>query len=149
HGATWMTLSCGGNDIILQPHGFGVDLDQYKRNIDRIAKRAAAWNVNLVILTPTPIGPDLTSANNQMLQKYNEFLRQYAKDHHLLLADVNSVFTAALRKNPGKPLFFDATHPNADGQFIIGMTVLRALGVPDSDMPRLEAALRKDEAAGR
>jgi len=147
-GANWMTLSCGVNDVHMQSNKMGVDLEKYKKNVEWMVAKAAAWNVRVVLLTPTPIGEDLESENNKKLAAYVEFLRTFAKEKNIPLADCNAAFQTVLKSPadkpfpPGKRLLVDGLHPNDEGQFLMGLSVLRAMGVPESEMPRIEQTLR-------
>lgn len=85
------------------------------------------------------------------LDTYNAFLRSYAKEKNLPLADVNAAFCdhlnaatpEAAHETPGRRLLADGLHPNDAGQFLMAMTVLKAMGIPESDLPRIEKALRE------
>jgi len=150
-GANWMTISCGVNDVAGQEHGYGCDLESFKKNVAGMVAKAQGWNVRVVLLTTTPIGEDINSKNNQKLAAYNDFLRSFAREKKLLLADVNAAFWAVLNSKPpagaavvpGKRLMADGLHPNDAGQFLMATTILEALGVPRADMPRVEKALRE------
>ena len=147
-GADWMTVSCGVNDIALQKKGFGVDLENYKKNVTSILDQANAKKVKVVLLTATPIGEDPNSPENQMQIGYNQFLRDTAKERNLPLADVNAAFWEVIKAHPGPiglpaqyiqgRLLADGIHPNVDGQRIMAETVLLTLGVPKDDLPKLE-----------
>jgi len=148
-GANWMTLSCGVNDVHLSP---GVGLEAYKKNVETMVAKAQSWNVRVVILTATPIGEDANSPNNQKLAAYNEFLRSFAAEKKLPLADMNAAFWKVLNSPPdaggfapGKRLLADGLHPNDTGQFLMAVTLLEALGVPATDMPQVQKAM--EEAA--
>ena len=53
---TWMTLSCGVNDVW---HGErGVPLSAYKKNITEIVEKAQAAGIKVMILTATMIGEE-------------------------------------------------------------------------------------------
>src|SRR4028119_438040 len=89
---TWMTLSCGVNDVM---HGArGVPLEDYKTNITAILDRCEQAGVKVVILTATQIGLPITGSANVKLAGYNAFLRETAKTRNLPLADVNAAMAA-------------------------------------------------------
>ena len=69
---TWMTLSCGVNDVW---HGAnGVLLDAYQKNITEIVEKAQASGIQVMILTSTMINEDAKNDTNQKLAPYNEWL---------------------------------------------------------------------------
>ena len=51
-----------------------------------------------VILTSTMIGEDQPNPNNQKLVAYNEFLRTFAKERKLPLADLNAQMQESVKK---------------------------------------------------
>lgn len=132
---TWMTLSCGVNDVW---HGAtGVPLDQYKTNITALVDQAQAAGVKVVILTATMIGEDAANANNVKLIPYNDFLRQLAKDKHCLLADLNADMQSTLKPGvKGLQLTRDGVHMNPFGDQMMASSVLRALGLNDSQIQK-------------
>ena len=92
---TWMTLSCGVNDVW---HGAnGVPLPQYKTNITAIIEQAQAAGIKVMVLTATVITEQQDNPNNQKLAAYNEFLRALAKEKGCLLADLNADMWAGLK----------------------------------------------------
>ncbi|HEY0008960.1 MAG TPA: GDSL-type esterase/lipase family protein, partial [Tepidisphaeraceae bacterium] len=87
---TWMTLSCGVNDVMHK----AVELEEYKKNVTAILDRCEKAGVKVVVLTATQIGLPVTGAANVKLADYNAFLRDTAKARNLLLADVNAAMVA-------------------------------------------------------
>jgi lysophospholipase L1-like esterase len=137
----WMTLSCGVNDVW---HGkTGVELDQYKKNIADIVDRATAAGIKVIILTSTPIGED-SNDNNKKLADYNEYLRQLAKEKKLPLVDLAATFDQTLKAKPAVPgttlLTVDGVHMNPAGNVLMAKGVLKALGVPEADFAKVDAA---------
>jgi lysophospholipase L1-like esterase len=148
-GVNWMTLSCGVNDVLLQKKGHGVPLDKYKENVTAILDAAKAASVQVILLTPTPVGEDLQGDNNKLLQGYLDFLHDIAKQRGLILADMNGPFRAEITAHPGPEgtpstynqgrLLADNVHPNFKGQHLMAEILLLALGVPKDDLPKAEA----------
>ena len=131
---TWMTLSCGVNDVM---HGDkGVELEPYKANITKLVDQAQAAGVKVMILTATMIQEDATNPANVKLAAYNDFLRQLAKEKHCLLADLNADMQAAL--NPGikgrNQLTRDGVHMNPFGDQMMATGVLRAFGLNENQI---------------
>lgn len=127
---TWMTLSCGVNDVW---HGKnGVPLDQYKIKISDILDRCEQAGVKVVILTPTMITEDPDAELNKQLEDYNEWLRDEARKRKLPLADLNKLMRETLEKLPpakGNRLTRDGVHMAFDGNVMMAIGVLKALGV--------------------
>jgi lysophospholipase L1-like esterase len=137
---TWMTLSCGVNDVW---HGErGVPLDQYKTNIATIISKCEAAGVKVIVLTATVIGEDLQNDTNGKLAPYNEFLRQFAKEKGCRLADLNSLFQEAIRAGDGhgRLLTSDGVHMNPSGDQLMARGVLRAMGLDDAQMQKAKAS---------
>lgn len=66
---TWMTLSCGVNDVW---HGAkGVELPDYKKNITEIVDKAQKAGIKVMILTSTMIKEDAGNDLNKKLAAYN------------------------------------------------------------------------------
>ncbi len=135
----WMTLSCGVNDVW---HGAnGVDLETYKQNITAIVDKATAQGIKVVILTATPIGED-DNGNNQKLVAYNDFLRQFAKERNLPLADLNADFHTALQKfmisSSSRYLTVDGVHMNSEGNVLMAKGCLRAFGLSPQNVDKIE-----------
>ena len=136
----WMTLSCGVNDVW---HGAnGVPLDQYKTNITSIVDQAQATGIKVVIMTSTMIGEE-DNANNQKLAAYNDFLRGLAAQRKLPITDLNADEHAELAAmaqeapNKGNVLTMDGVHPNGLGNEMMAAGLLKAFGVPATDVAKL------------
>ena len=154
----WMTLSCGVNDVW---HGKGgVPLDDaqaasqtyekrgnepekgtYKKNIAAIIEKAQAAGVQPVILTATVIKEDLNTPENKALAPYNDFLRQLAKDKKVRIADLNTTFQEKIKaaNTPGKNTFTgDGVHMNGEGNKLMALGVLKALGLDDAQLKKAQ-----------
>lgn len=137
----WMTLSCGVNDVW---HGRdGVALDPYEKNITSIVDQAQAAGIKVVILTATPIGEDLDNSANKLLAPYNDFLRKFAADRHLPLADENQAYQDAIKAAPAAPgtrvlTHDDGVHPDSSGHIVMAKTLLAALGATPDQLAKLE-----------
>ncbi len=165
----WMTLSCGVNDVW---HGAnGVPLNDataaagtftsrpnepekgtYEKNITQIINQAAAAGARPVVLTATVIKEDLGSAENAKLAPYNDFLRKLASEKKLPIADLNAQFQDRIKQlnAPGKNMLTtDGVHMNTDGNKLMAIGVLKALGLNDAELKKAEAAWKplEEEAA--
>jgi len=134
---TWMTLSCGVNDVW---HGKrGVALEPYKKNMTEIVTRCQAAGIKVMILTSTMIREDQSGDLNQKLLPYNAVLRELAKEKKCLLVDLNADMQEALKKFPptakkGKQLTKDGVHMNALGNYMMAKGVLKAFGLSDQQL---------------
>ncbi len=136
---TWMTLSCGVNDVW---HGAkGVPLDQYKKNITEMIDRCQSAGISVLIMTATMIQEDQSNALNQQLVAYNDFLRNLAREKHCRLADLNAEMQEALKEPSAKPtgrfLTIDGVHMNPAGNEIMAIGVLKGFGL---DGPQIQKA---------
>jgi lysophospholipase L1-like esterase len=131
---TWMTLSCGVNDVW---HGAnGVPLPQYKTNITTIIEQAQAAGTRIMVLTATVISEQEDNPNNQKLVAYNDFLRTLAKERGCLLADLNADMWTGLKASPGKRDVYtvDGVHMNAQGNCLMATGVLRTFGLTETQI---------------
>jgi lysophospholipase L1-like esterase len=140
----WVTISCGVNDVW---HGAGgVPLDGYKEKMTDIVSRCKAAGIKVMLLTSTPIGEEISNANNQKLVPYNDFLRQLAKDQDCLLADLSADMQDALKKRTADPhpngnlLTIDGVHMNPLGNCVMAIGILRAFGADDAQINQAQAA---------
>ena len=138
---TWMTLSCGVNDVW---HGEkGVPLDEYKVNITQMVEQCQAVGIKVMILTATMIGEDAPNKHNKKLKGYNDFLRALAQEKNCLLADVNadmqSIIAQADENKKGKNgrvLTADGVHMNTAGNKMMALGVLKAFGMSEAQLEK-------------
>ena len=146
--ATWMTLSCGVNDV--NQVRFGVPLEQFKTNVTGIVTKAQAAGIKVMVLTASPSSENLENVKNQTLARYNDFLREIAKEKKCLLADINADFQKIIKEHkdedaksarPGHYLMADDLHPNFErGNAVMARAVLRGFGLGDAEMAKAEEA---------
>lgn len=138
HDPTWVSVSCGVNDVWHQFSGAsgGVPLEDYKKNMREIVTRIKDAGANVILLTATPIYEDTSSKENQMLDNYNTFLRELAKEEDLLLADLSKAFhdRLALKRRDENLLTTDGVHMNPRGNRLMARTILQALGARHPQM---------------
>ena len=162
----WMTLSCGVNDVWHGPRGVPLDdamaksgtyddkvatRGTYKKNITAIIDQAQAAGVKPVMLTATVIQENLDSKENGLLAPYNAFLRVLAKEKKIPLADLNAMFQERIKaenKPNVKVLTSDGVHMNVEGNKLMAVGVLQALGLNAAELDRAKAAWPPLEAAG-
>jgi lysophospholipase L1-like esterase len=138
---TWMTLSCGVNDVM---HGArGVEIEPYKTNITAILDRCRQAGVKVVILTATQIGLPVTNAENVKMAGYNAFLRETAKARNLPLADLNAAMVAeqASLEKAGikRSLTTDGVHMNIYGNLVMAKGVLSTFGLDNRQLTAVQA----------
>lgn len=134
---TWMTLSCGVNDVWRGTNG--VAIDAFKTNVTAIVDGAQAQGIRVMILTATMIQEDPAHTNNQKLAAYNQFLRGLAAEKKCLLADLNvdmhkAIAEGRARGRKGNLLTNDGVHMNGDGNQMMALGVLRAFGLGDAEL---------------
>ncbi|MDB6006591.1 MAG: hypothetical protein JWR15_3578 [Prosthecobacter sp.] len=162
----WMTLSCGVNDVWHGPRGVPLDdamaksgtyddkvatRGTYKKNITAIINQAQAAGVKPVILTATVIQENLDSKENGLIAPYNAFLREFAKEKKIPLADLNAMFQERIKaenKPNVKVLTSDGVHMNGEGNKLMAVGVLQALGLNAAELDKAKAAWPALEAAG-
>ena len=124
----------------------------YKKNITAILDRAAAAGVKPVVLTATVIQEKLDSKENGLLAPYNEFLRQLAKEKGAPLADLNAMFHERLKaenKPDVKVLTSDGVHMNNEGNKLMALGVLQALGLNQPELEKAKASWPALEEAAK
>ena len=142
---TFMALSCGVNDVWHADWGKGVPLEEYKANISAILDKAAASNVEVVVLSPTLIGEDHLNAKNRKLDPYVAWLREEAYRRGLRYEDLTTRMRDHLRylqyvdqklggSGKGNMATVDGVHMNYHGNMMMACGVLNALGVTQEQM---------------
>lgn len=161
----WMTLSCGVNDVWHGPRGVPFDdamaksgtyddkvstRGTYKKNITAIIDQAQAAGVKPVMLTATVIQENLDNKENGLLAPYNAFLRELAKEKKIPLADLNAMFQERIKaenKPNVKVLTSDGVHMNVEGNKLMAVGVLQALGLNAAELDKAKASWPPLEAA--
>jgi len=137
---TWMTLSCGFNDM--SPYcSWQVSIEDFKKNVTEILDKAQAAGVKVVMLTPTLLQDNPEDSEfNQKAKPYVEFMRQIAKDRNLPLADMNEAHRAEVKrlKDAKAPygLQADGIHMNPHGDQMMATVVLRTFGLTDEQIAK-------------
>ncbi len=136
-----MTLLCGTND---NPN-HGLSLEESKKNIREIVEKTQAAGIKVIILTMPVRGGNLKEND------YNEFIRAFAKEKKIPLADVFAEMKKTLSeynaKNPSLPqksppllTIADGTHMNQRGNQVIAQCVLTVLGLSPEQISKVKAA---------
>lgn len=131
---TWMTLSCGVNDVW---HGKrGIPLEQYKINIRKIVDQTQQAGIKVMILTATMITENKNNPKNLKLDKYNDFLRRLAKEKNCILVDLNQAMKDAIEKAGGfnkkkNHLTRDGVHMDIEGDMMMAKGILQDFGLTE------------------
>ncbi|MBC8102277.1 MAG: SGNH/GDSL hydrolase family protein [Cytophagales bacterium] len=138
HRPDWVTVSVGINDVW---HGLndggksGVPLGTYREGLAELTDRLVASGANVVLLPPTVIGEDLSSAGNVALRDYRAAVHAIAASRGLLIAPTDTDLDTALVANlptvggePGKTLTSDGVHLRPAGDAVLAAAVLKTLG---------------------
>jgi lysophospholipase L1-like esterase len=138
-----VTISVGVNDVW---HGFydnhplgdgprGVRLQDYRKNVEEMIRRAKVDGLRTVVLSTTVIHEDLENRENAKLVGYNAALRDLARIHGGLFVDFQRPFHALIhdyRATGARDdlLTVDGVHMNPLGNKVMADTILTALDVP-------------------
>lgn len=136
----WMTLMCGTND---NPN-HGLSLEESKKNIRTIVETAQAAGIKILMLTMPVRGGNLHE------NAYNAFIREFAQEKNIPLADVFAEMKKTLveykAEHPGllpnsPPLLTvaDGTHMNPRGNQVIAECVLTAFGLSPEQISKVKA----------
>ena len=133
HHPDVVTLSIGINDVwrALDSPGLGLDvpLPTYQRVVSEVLDRLLAAGARPVVLTTSVIGEDLDSSGNAMLAPYNDTLSALAAERSLRVAEVNAAFRRVLAVPHPPTLTTDGVHLNHQGNVVMALAVLEALGI--------------------
>jgi len=138
-----VTISVGVNDVW---HGFydnhpegdgprGVKLEDYRKNVEEMVRRASDAKIKVVLLSTTVIHEDLENRENAKLVGYNAALRDIARSHNCHFIDFQKPFAALIRayRSAGARdllLTVDGVHMNPLGNKVMANTILTGLDVP-------------------
>ena len=137
----WMTLMCGTND---NPN-HGLPLEESKNNIRTIVEKTQAAGIKVLILTMPVRGGNLNE------NAYNEFIREFAKEKGIPIADVFAEMKKTLMeykaehpdlppKSPPLLTIADGTHMNPRGNQVIAECVLAAFGLSPEQLSKAKAS---------
>ncbi len=150
---TYMTLSCGVNDVWHQDSNRGILLPQYKENVIKIIDQCKAAGVKVILFTATMITENIDDPKNQRLIPYNDFLRTIAKEKGCTLVDMNAEMqkrVANFRARTGLKanfLTYDGVHMDFLGDVMMARMVLKhGFGFTDDEMKKANDAIGKARA---
>ena len=141
--ATWMTLSCGINDVW---HGKnGIPLEQYKKEVTEIADKADRASVKLMILSATIFERDpIDGQKNAQLAPYNAFLKELAAKRGYAYADLNTPMWDVVKANmvngkkQGLVVTADGVHMVLCGNKLMARGILKGFGMTDAEVDEID-----------
>lgn len=137
-----VTLSIGVNDVwhrAEKPHDPEV-VATYWKNVDKMVEMAQAADIKVILLTPTVISEDVNGEANQRLLMYVQVMKEIGRARKCTVVDLHQMFVDALGKRPKDRtgtdpwLTADGVHMRPEGDGIMAIGVLRAMGVPDANI---------------
>lgn len=128
HRPTKVTLSAGINDVLRN-----VSAEDYEADVAGIAETLKGKGIELVLMTPTVLGPKHEAADKR-LADFIAGQRRIAQKHGLKIAEVNALMQAARGKGE-TVLEPDQVHINLPGYRLMTRAVLDALGHETVQVP--------------
>ncbi len=150
---TWMTLSCGVNDVWHQFYSkpCGVSLEDYKKNMTEIVTRAQAAGIKVIILAATMISENADDKKNKTLIPYNAFLRELAKEKGCVFVDFNTEMQKRVAKYRAKTgakgniMTDDGVHVNFLGNHMMAFMLLKeGFGFTPDEIEKANRAVIND-----
>ena len=158
-----VTISVGVNDVW---HGFydghpkgdgprGISVEDYTKNVDTMVTQAQEAGAKVVILSTTVIYENLNSPENRKAEKYNEALREIARNHHCEFVDFQRPFRSLISTyrnvTGGHDNFLtgDGVHMNAEGNKVMAHTILSGLGISAKAQESVQTEVAKEQSARR
>lgn len=135
HRPDWVVISLGLNDLnnVVAGNADGVALPEFEDLYTRLVGALREAGIQVILMTTSVLGEDLTSKRNGFLKDYNRFIRDLAGREGLRVVDVNRAFHNAYdRATTYKQtisLTTDGVHPNLQGHAVIARTFMTELGL--------------------
>ncbi len=128
HTPDCVILQGGGNDV-----GKGTTVPQYEALVETLVTNLTARGLRVVLQTPSIRGPRRL-ADETLLAGYAAAVQAVARRHGCAVAEVFSALSVA--RGAGAELTeADDIHLNLAGCRILAATLLKALGLPEVDVP--------------
>ncbi len=153
---TVMTIMLGMNDGSYREFDQGI-YDRYKKGLDYMVTKTEdkISGVKITLIQPSPYdditrAPNFTGGYNAVLLRLSEAVRDIAKKHNQLTADLNTPVVAMLEKAKAtdaklsERIINDRVHPGPSGQLIMAEALLRAW-----DAPAIVSELSLDVRSGK
>jgi len=158
-----VTISVGVNDVW---HGFydnhpkgdgprGVNIDDYKKNVESMVTQAQSLGIKVVILSTTVIYENLKSPENSKAAKYNAVLRDLANAHNCAFVDFQRPFRALIKEyqnsTGGRDNFLtvDGVHMNAEGNKVMAHSILSGMGISAKAQESVQKQVATEQSARR
>lgn len=141
HRPDWMAISVGVNDAWYSVKKARntldklIPLEQFAANVTEIVDRCEKAGTKPILLTPSLIGEDPSNDDNRRLAPYADWVRSFARERSIPLADVNAAMQEAVKTNPvpwlaaNRWYTTDGVHMNPRGFRMMARTVLKTIGL--------------------
>lgn len=139
---TVMTIMLGMNDGSYRSFEQGI-FDTYKNGLESIVTKTENKipGIRITLIQPSPYddvtrNPNFDGGYNAVLLRFSEAVRDIAKKHNQLTADLNTPVVAMLEKAKAtdaklsEKIIGDRVHPGPSGQLIMAECLLRAWDAP-------------------
>ena len=138
-----VTLNAGVNDIWFRDETS--TYDKYCENMTKMIEMAQGADAKVVLLTPTTVFGEGPNAD---IKQYADFLRAYAAEHKLPLADTEAAIraivddpaTPRLERSRGLKATSDGVHMSPVGNRAMARSVLTAFGLSQDELKKAEDA---------
>jgi len=158
-----VTISVGVNDVW---HGFydnhplgdgprGVNIDDYRKNVDSMVTQAQAAGIKVVMLSTTVIYENLDSHENRKAARYNAVVHDIARRHNCLFIDFQKPFRTLIkgyqRATGGHDNFLtvDGVHMNGEGNKVMAHVILTGLGISAQDQESVQKQVATEQTQRR
>lgn len=128
----WISLGIGINDVWrqfdtpLMPEKH-VQLDEYRRTLNALVKRAQDANIGVVLMTPFMVESRRADPMRKRMDDYSAAVRAAARRHGVRLVDVQKAFDGLLAHCHPASLAWDRIHVGSTGHLLIAQAWLRAM----------------------
>jgi lysophospholipase L1-like esterase len=127
----WLSVMIGINDVWRQfdsPHeAEQVDIGRYERVYRNLLEQTRGARINLVVMTPYLIEPNLDDPMRAQMDAYGRVARKVAGEFEATFVDIQAAFDGYLLHRPAHSLCEDRIHPNRAGHMIIARAFLAAM----------------------
>jgi lysophospholipase L1-like esterase len=123
-----LSISIGVNDAWRQLNNPTIKQilpDEFERIYDNLLQQVSG---KIVLMEPTVIVEDPTSAGNLKLKPYVAIVNQMAKKYNTLVVPTHQVFLQYLEAGNGYNLTTDGVHMNSTGNMLMATAWLRVVG---------------------
>lgn len=129
----WLFVMIGVNDELFaysaEYADRAVDLNEYRAIYRRLlARTRAALDLRIVLMDPTPLEEDLTSASHDSMRARVAVVAELAREFATERIATFDRLHRAIERSPRRGWMIDVPHPRLEGQAVIALAVLEHLG---------------------